>query len=56
MEGEGSFIPLCTKRVFLKYYTDSKDNQVHFWGEADRKAYICAINKILKCYDVKIDI
>ncbi len=56
MEGEGSFIPLCTKRVFLKYYTDSEDNQIHFWGEADRKAYIGEINKTLGCYDVIIDI
>lgn len=56
MDSKGSFIPLCTKRVFLKYYTDSEDNQIHFWGEADRKAYISEINKTLGCYDVKIDI
>ena len=33
--------------VFLKYYTPSSDNQLHFWGHSDRVAYIKAINEIL---------
>ena len=36
--------------VFLKYYTPSADNQLHFWGQADRIAYIQAINTVLKDY------
>ncbi|MBR1870202.1 MAG: DUF262 domain-containing protein [Kiritimatiellae bacterium] len=43
MDRKGAFIPYCTKMVFLKYYTPSADNQVHFWGEKDREAYINAI-------------
>ena len=36
--------------VFLKYYTESKDNQVHFWGAADRIAYVKGINRVLAPY------
>ena len=44
------YIPVCTRRVFLKYYTDSDKNQLHFWGKADRKAYIQNMNDVLKTY------
>ena len=44
------YIPVCTRRVFLKYYTDSDKNQLHFWGEADRKAYIQNMSDVLKPY------
>lgn len=47
---DGKFIPYCTQMVFLKYYTPSNANQVHFWGQADRDYYVKAINKILKDY------
>ena len=40
MDKKGAYIPICTKRIFFKYYTDSKDHQLQFWGEKDRKAYI----------------
>ena len=50
MDKRGQYIPFCTKMVFLKYYTDSKDNQVHFWGPADRIAYINGINRVLAPY------
>lgn len=43
MDKNGEYIPICTRRVFLKYYTESKDNQLQFWGEADRNAYIDAM-------------
>ena len=43
MDKDGSYIPICTRRVFLKYYTDSKDHQLHFWGIEDRKAYMDAM-------------
>ncbi len=55
MDKKGAFIPYCTKMVFLKYYTPSSDNQIHFWGERDREAYISAINKTLKPYLLLID-
>lgn len=50
MDKNGGYIPFCTKMVFLKYYTPSEQNQIHFWGPADRIAYIREINKILKDY------
>ena len=50
MDKSGKYIPFCTKMVFLKYYTPSEDNQIHFWGQADRVAYISAINSVLKDY------
>ena len=50
MDKRGEFIPFCTKMAFLKYYTASEDNQLHFWGHADRVAYIDAINTILCDY------
>lgn len=50
MDKKGKYIPFCTKMVFLKYYTPSKVNQLHFWGQADRNAYINAINLVLKDY------
>ena len=50
MDKEGQYIPFCTKMVFLKYYTPSEENQVHFWGHSDRVAYVEAINKVLKEY------
>jgi uncharacterized protein with ParB-like and HNH nuclease domain len=37
-EKDGTFIPICTKNVFLKYYTQD-DIQMTFWDEKDRKAY-----------------
>lgn len=50
MDKRGDYIPICTRRVFLKYYTPSDKNQLHFWGEEDRKAYIKAMNEVLKPY------
>lgn len=50
MDREGQFIPFCTKMVFLKYYTPSEKNQIHFWGPADRAAYIKSINEVLGSY------
>ncbi len=44
----GAFIPFCTKMAFLKYYTKSERNQIHFWGADDRRAYLAAINRVLK--------
>ena len=37
--GIENFIPVCTKNVFLKYY--SKDvTQMYMWGKKDREDYI----------------
>jgi uncharacterized protein with ParB-like and HNH nuclease domain len=50
MDKKGQYIPFCTKMVFLKYYTPSASNQLHFWGQQDRISYIEAINNTLKNY------
>lgn len=45
------FIPVCTRNVFLKYYSDS-DRQTSYldtmrWNEEDRKGYINAIHEVV---------
>lgn len=50
MDQKGAFIPYCTKMIFLKYYTPSNDNQVHFWGKKDRDAYLRAMASVLNPY------
>ncbi|MBP9990787.1 MAG: DUF262 domain-containing protein [Bacteroidales bacterium] len=55
MDKNGDYIPICTRRVFLKYYTPSDKNQLHFWGKADRDAYVDAMNATLKPYLSIID-
>lgn len=50
MDKAGQYIPFCTRMVFLKYYTPSADNQLHFWGHADRVAYVEAMNTVLTNY------
>ena len=50
MDKRGQFIPFCTRMVFLKYYTPSDKNSVHFWGQADREYYVDYMNKVLSDY------
>lgn len=50
MDREGKYIPFCTKMVFLKYYSPSSGNQLHFWGQSDRAAYLQAMNQVLEPY------
>jgi conserved hypothetical protein len=50
MDKAGQYIPFCTRMVFLKYYTNSAENQLHFWGHADRVAYVEAMNTVLVNY------
>jgi len=38
---DNHFVPFCTKRVFAKFYSPSKDQtDLHFWTEMDRTGYI----------------
>lgn len=46
----GSYIPPSTRNVFLKYYTDADDQQIHFWGLQDREAYLRAIVDAISPY------
>lgn len=50
MDKSGEFIPYCTKMTFLKYYENSSDVQVHFWGQKDREAYLQAIQHVIAPY------
>lgn len=43
LDRTGAYIPICTRQVFLKYYTDADAQQVHFWSTQDREAYLAAI-------------
>jgi Protein of unknown function DUF262 len=43
LDRQGAYIPICTRQVFLKYYTDADAQQIHFWSTRDREAYLNAI-------------
>ena len=45
MEREGSFIPPCTRNVFLKLYSKA-DNQPYFWSTRDKADYIAEIENV----------
>lgn len=47
---EGSYIPVCTRNLFLKYYTKAAAQQIHFWGIEDRKDYLAALRDAIDEY------
>jgi hypothetical protein len=48
---EGIFVPVCTKNVFLKYFTDNL-SQMYLWTGKDREAYYDDIETTLKNADL----
>jgi hypothetical protein len=46
----GSYIPVCTRNVFLKYYSPGDEQQMHFWSAGDRKYYLDEIAAVLGSY------
>jgi len=51
LDKEGHFIPLCTKRVFMKYYnTENVSAQNYFWSSGDRENYYNTLIESLKKY------
>jgi uncharacterized protein with ParB-like and HNH nuclease domain len=51
LDKQGSFIPICTRRVFLKYYQDSESSvQSFFWSTDDRAEYAKELNTMLQDY------
>lgn len=54
MDKNGEYIPICTRNVFMKYYSSS-DTKLHFWSEEDRHSYINAMNNVLYGDDKKND-
>lgn len=53
-EKAGTFVPICTKNVFMKYYSP-KIEQMTFWGETDRNEYFNDIKTVLEIYLSKED-
>lgn len=53
-DANGEYIPLCTRKVFLKYYNKEEQNftvqQNFYWSENDRKHYLEDIKKVLSHY------
>ncbi len=45
----GEFIPICTRNVFLKYYSEDA-SQIHYWSQKDRSDYLHAIKNTLAEY------
>lgn len=43
LDRHGAYIPICTRQVFLKYFTNADAQQIHFWSTQDREAYLNAI-------------
>jgi hypothetical protein len=51
LDQAGSYIPVCTRNIFLKYYNKSPGaQQIHFWGRQDREAYLEAMQSTLDPY------
>jgi hypothetical protein len=40
LDSAGMFIPICTRRVFFKYYTDAGSQQMHLWSRKDQEVYV----------------
>jgi hypothetical protein len=47
---KGSYIPVCTRNVFLKYYSPADEHQMHFWSANDREHYLDAMVDVLLSY------
>ena len=47
MDKNGKFIPICTKNVFLKYYSNELSN-LYFWSKDDQEDYKGSIIKTLE--------
>lgn len=48
---DGDFIPVCTRNVFLKYYSNNP-SQIQYWSEQDRQDYLLAIKDKLSVFGV----
>ena len=53
-DARGNYIPLCTRKVFLKSYNKNDKNftvqQNFYWSDKDRKHYLEDIKEVLKPY------
>ena len=55
IEQRGDFIPICTRRVFIKHYNADEETamQYYFWSAKDRENYINEILNVLDEYLAK---
>ena len=49
LDKSGEFVPLCTKNVFLKYFSDYPP-KISFWTQDDRNKYEEDLQRVLKDY------
>lgn len=40
LDRAGSYVPACTRNVFLKYYAQADAQHPHFWSEPDKDSYL----------------
>jgi hypothetical protein len=50
MDKEGAFLPVATKRIFLKYYANEGNTQYSIWTKDERTNYLADIAKTLSPY------
>lgn len=43
MDRKGEYVPVCTRQVFLKYFTNADAQHEHFWSLRDRESYLEAM-------------
>ncbi len=48
-EMEGTFIPICTQNVFMKYYSTTVED-IEVWNENDRTSYFEKIREVISQY------
>jgi hypothetical protein len=53
LDRQGKFLPVCTRQIFLKYYSDAEGQQLHLWGPGDREAYLAALMDAVTPYLVQ---
>lgn len=52
-EKMGVFIPICTKNVFMKYYSKELEN-LDLWNESDRESYLENVIDTIKILNEKV--
>lgn len=57
LDAKGEYIPLCTRKAFLKYYNKDEEGfetaQLFYWGKRDQDNYYNNIIRIIEPYFIK---
>ncbi|REC63475.1 hypothetical protein DRF65_05095 [Chryseobacterium pennae] len=56
MDRSGAFIPLATKRIFLKYYASDNSRHYSVWTQHERETYLDEIRDCIKLYKKTITV